>query len=76
MSETLIFTRADVAALLPLGECIAAVEDAFRSLGAGEVRRLPQQRGATRKVGGEADAPSVQRRSAVCKACGGKGVLR
>ena len=34
-SGTLLLTRADVAALLPLEECIAAVEDAFRAHGLG-----------------------------------------
>lgn len=35
---TLFLTRTDVASLLDLGDCIAAVERAFRELGAGRVR--------------------------------------
>ncbi len=34
--ETLVFTRGEIAARLALGDCIAAVEDAFRMLGRGE----------------------------------------
>jgi len=34
---TLLFTRSDVAALLDLGECIEAVEEAFRLLGEGRI---------------------------------------
>ena len=33
---TLLLTRSDIAALLTLEECIAAVEEAFRRHGAGE----------------------------------------
>jgi alanine dehydrogenase len=35
---TLVLTRGDVAALLTLDDCIAAVEEAFRSLGTGEAQ--------------------------------------
>jgi alanine dehydrogenase len=39
MTETLLLTRGDVAELLPMADCIAAVEDAFRAQAAG--RALP-----------------------------------
>jgi alanine dehydrogenase len=39
MSETLLLTRSDVAALLPMADCIAAVDDGFRAQASG--RALP-----------------------------------
>ena len=36
--DTLLFSRQDVAAFLPMPECIAAVEDAFRALGTGSAQ--------------------------------------